>query len=518
MLYTEKELQDTLKKDVTISKETEKRMQETYAQIRRDTKTSKKRGRKHTSMAAAAALAVILISGTTAGAAYISAHTDLLGNVFGQQSRTTKEAYDTVVDNGKGGTTVTMPSREYVAVDEAQAEKLVEPYVEDLNITRKIGDYTLTIINNISDGNAGVLSLKLENPNGIKAIHADEGTNEAKGAYFTQDRDFYFYLEGADESLVADKMTIDSKKSSDTCYYLYSSYVCSAKNTNLKFHLEQYGKPVSELKDNDMATQKEDIALGIGKMPLTSAVNPENNKEQFAYSAISLSLNLANGFGLDDEIQKEDGQTFVDPYYLKKLVLKYKDGSEYTVLDENVDNTNYVCGEMENGDTIKIVFNRMVDWSQVETLVVNDVGMGDPFFCKYLCPQGVLEGAIPLSAVDPGIRSALGHLFTGKLMILIGVVVLSVLFYRPFCKWLCPLGAFYALMNKVSLLGIKVDEHRCVSCGACRRVCQMDVDVTSSPNHTECIRCGKCINACPTDAVSFCYGFASDSNRNGEKK
>ena len=56
-------------------------------------------------------------------------------------------------------------------------------------------------------------------------------------------------------------MTIDSKKSSDTCYYLYSSYVCSAKNTDLKFHLEQYGKPVSELKDNDMATQKEDLSL-----------------------------------------------------------------------------------------------------------------------------------------------------------------------------------------------------------------------------------------------------------------
>ena len=43
------------------------------------------------------------------------------------------------------------------------------------------------------------------------------------------------------------------------------------------------------------------------------------------------------------------------------------------LLDENVDNTNYLCGEMENGDTIKIVFNRMVDWSQVETLVANDV-------------------------------------------------------------------------------------------------------------------------------------------------
>lgn len=140
-------------------------------------------------------------------------------------------------------------------------------------------------------------------------------------------------------------------------------------------------------------------------------------------------------------------------------------------------------------------------------IVVNDLGMGDPFFCKYICPQGVLEGAIPLAAVNEGIRSALGSLFNWKLAILIVVVVLSVLFYRPFCKWICPLGAFYALMNKVSLLGIKVDEHKCVSCGKCARVCKMDVDVTKTPNHTECIRCGKCITACPTDAIKFNYGF-----------
>ena len=140
-------------------------------------------------------------------------------------------------------------------------------------------------------------------------------------------------------------------------------------------------------------------------------------------------------------------------------------------------------------------------------IVVNDLGMGDPFFCKYICPQGVLEGAIPLATVNEGIRSALGPLFNRKLIILIVVVVLSVLFYRPFCKWICPLGAFYALMNKVSLLGIKVDEHKCVSCGKCARVCKMDVDVTKSPNHTECIRCGKCITACPTDAIKFNYGF-----------
>ena len=140
-------------------------------------------------------------------------------------------------------------------------------------------------------------------------------------------------------------------------------------------------------------------------------------------------------------------------------------------------------------------------------LITNDVGMGDPFFCKYLCPQGVLEGAIPLAAVDSGIRAALGTLFSWKLGILITVIVLSVLFYRPFCKWLCPLGAFYALLNKVSLFGMKVDKHKCISCGKCAKVCKMDVDVTKTPDHTECIRCGKCIRACPTKAVSFRYGF-----------
>ena len=140
-------------------------------------------------------------------------------------------------------------------------------------------------------------------------------------------------------------------------------------------------------------------------------------------------------------------------------------------------------------------------------LVVNDLGMGDPFFCKYICPQGVLEGAIPLAAANAGIRSALGQLFTWKLAVLIAVVVLSVLFYRPFCKWICPLGAFYALMNRVSLLGIRVDACKCVSCGKCSKVCQMDVDVVRAPNHAECIRCGKCIGACPVDAISYRYGL-----------
>lgn len=140
-------------------------------------------------------------------------------------------------------------------------------------------------------------------------------------------------------------------------------------------------------------------------------------------------------------------------------------------------------------------------------LLINDVGLGEPIFCKYICPQGVLEGAIPLSIVDSGIRATLGLLFAWKFTILVVLILLSVFIYRPFCKWICPLGAIYGLMNRVSMTRMNVDKNKCVSCGKCARACKMDVDVTKTPNHFECIRCGMCVTACPTDAVSIRFGL-----------
>ena len=141
--------------------------------------------------------------------------------------------------------------------------------------------------------------------------------------------------------------------------------------------------------------------------------------------------------------------------------------------------------------------------------VTNSLGMGDPFFCKYICPQGVLEGAIPLALANSGIRAALGHLFTFKFTILALFIILSILFYRPFCKWICPLGAIYSLFNKVSFLKIQVDHEKCVGCQKCSRVCKMDVNVVDTPNHPECIRCGECMKVCPTDAICYHYGFST---------
>lgn len=134
-------------------------------------------------------------------------------------------------------------------------------------------------------------------------------------------------------------------------------------------------------------------------------------------------------------------------------------------------------------------------------IFVNDVGMSSPYFCKYICPQGILEGAIPLSIVSEPIRKSLGKLFTFKLMISFAIVILSIFIYRPFCKFICPLGAFYALFNKISIYGYKVDISKCIHCNKCEKVCDMDVNISTSQQDLECIRCGKCIKSCPTNAI-----------------
>ena len=72
--------------------------------------------------------------------------------------------------------------------------------------------------------------------------------------------------------------------------------------------------------------------------------------------------------------------------------------------------------------------------------------------------------------------------------------------YRPFCRFLCPLGAWYGLFNKLSLFSIRVDAAKCTNCNACVKVCKMDCQKVGD---RECINCGECKKYCPTRAISF---------------
>lgn len=134
--------------------------------------------------------------------------------------------------------------------------------------------------------------------------------------------------------------------------------------------------------------------------------------------------------------------------------------------------------------------------------LVDILGQGAPYFCKFICPAGTLEGGIVLVLLNQSMRGAVGWLYAWKNVLLVITVILSVLIYRPFCKYICPLGAVYSVFNPISVFRYRVDREKCTGCGACAKVCRMQVNPVENADDLECIRCGLCKKACPAQAIS----------------
>lgn len=136
---------------------------------------------------------------------------------------------------------------------------------------------------------------------------------------------------------------------------------------------------------------------------------------------------------------------------------------------------------------------------------------GVTWFCK-LCPQGALQGGIPQVLINPQLKRLLGWNYTMK-MIILGILMIAFLMTkRPFCRGMCPLGAFLGLFNSISLLQFHVDSSKCNECRLCTYDCPVEHNVYLSPNGHECIRCGNCLDKCKRGGVSVKSIFSTKKN------
>lgn len=138
-------------------------------------------------------------------------------------------------------------------------------------------------------------------------------------------------------------------------------------------------------------------------------------------------------------------------------------------------------------------------------VAVDFLGQGDPWFCKYICPSGTLSGGIPLVITNVTLRSAIGGLFWWKMGVLFFLLFLSIIVYRPFCRYLCPLGAIYGLFNPIAFYRFGVNKEKCTGCKVCQKTCHFNIPVYEKPNSMECIRCGDCKAACPHHAIDSTF-------------
>ena len=160
----------------------------------------------------------------------------------------------------------------------------------------------------------------------------------------------------------------------------------------------------------------------------------------------------------------------------------------------------------------KIIMKRLFSLSKYLVLIFMVILIPfftlETWFCK-LCPQGTLEGGLPIAFGFLGgyLQSQIltSSLFYLKLFILLSVIVLSIFIKRIFCRTMCPLGAILGLFNPISLLKLTVIDSKCNRCNICRTVCPVDIKVYESPNSPECIRCMECKKVCKRNAIEWSW-------------
>lgn len=107
--------------------------------------------------------------------------------------------------------------------------------------------------------------------------------------------------------------------------------------------------------------------------------------------------------------------------------------------------------------------------------------------------------------ISEGISSLIDEYLVG-LIILIITIVGSLLYDRFFCKYLCPMGAFYGLISKISPSQIIRNEDTCINCSLCSKNCPVNIKVSEVKEikSAECINCQRCILSCPkNNALEF---------------
>ena len=331
-----------------------------------------------TSIAAAAALFIatpFVVNAATDG--------ELFERIWGILGKKDVEAHQELVYEAEKDSSyyIAYPARDYAELDPETAKALIGDCVQELSLSQEVDGTTITLLSAVRDNNSAVVALTLEKEGGVDILDYSQLDNEAKGAWFSEKSTFLFNIG------YGGNLYVDLDKSTDDKLYCYDYVPLNTFGTgSLRMEIEQYPCTLGE-RDALLAEEygsEQAQAVENGKKTTELRIPCEKRLGSTAFtnagggqiemSPISMNIDMNTGLGLTP------GQAY-DPYSAYKIVITYRDGSTYTVLeheypdvyacDEYIDNTSYSCGSLDN--EFLLIFNRLVNPEDVASVTVNGV-------------------------------------------------------------------------------------------------------------------------------------------------
>ncbi|XCN72701.1 MAG: 4Fe-4S dicluster domain-containing protein [Candidatus Electrothrix aestuarii] len=115
----------------------------------------------------------------------------------------------------------------------------------------------------------------------------------------------------------------------------------------------------------------------------------------------------------------------------------------------------------------------------------------------------IIDPIDPFKIFKPAMIKPLGWGF------ILGILILSLFVYRPWCQLFCPFGLVGWLVEKASIFKVKVNYDTCIGCEACTKACPstaMEAILKQEKTIPDCFSCASCIDVCPTGSVQFQAG------------
>jgi len=137
------------------------------------------------------------------------------------------------------------------------------------------------------------------------------------------------------------------------------------------------------------------------------------------------------------------------------------------------------------------------------TVLVLSLVKTQPIYCLWGCPLKISTGFLD---PDTAIRKLQLAIFAvAGILFIIGIPLL--IKKRTFCTFLCPFGAWQALVGRISPFRVSIRPDLCTLCGQCLKACPVyAIDAEGVKEHkisSYCNRCGDCFDACPTGAIDY---------------